>query len=112
MAFHRGDVILVPFPFTDLTAKKTRPAVVVSGSAYHATQPDIIIAAITSNVPSPPRPMTCILTNWRNAGLQAPSAVKAVLATLHSAVVAHTIGRLTPQDMHGVDSLLSSALQP
>lgn len=34
MAFQRGDVVLIPFPFTDLTATKTRPAVVVSSPAY------------------------------------------------------------------------------
>lgn len=32
-----GDVVLVPFPFTDQSASKKRPAVVVSSSAYHAT---------------------------------------------------------------------------
>ncbi len=30
MAFQRGDVVLIPFPYTDLSASKTRPAVVVS----------------------------------------------------------------------------------
>jgi mRNA-degrading endonuclease toxin of MazEF toxin-antitoxin module len=32
MAFQRGDVVLVPFPFSDLSTTKVRPAVVVSGS--------------------------------------------------------------------------------
>jgi hypothetical protein len=27
---HRGDIVLVPFPFTDLTGQKVRPAVIVS----------------------------------------------------------------------------------
>jgi hypothetical protein len=31
MAFQRGDVIPIPFPYTDLSATKTRPALVVSG---------------------------------------------------------------------------------
>jgi mRNA interferase MazF len=30
-----GNLILVPFPFTDLSAAKKRPAVVVSSPAYH-----------------------------------------------------------------------------
>ncbi|MCS7265851.1 MAG: hypothetical protein NZ805_13580 [Armatimonadetes bacterium] len=32
MAFQRGDVVLVPFPFTDLSAQRVRPAVIVSTS--------------------------------------------------------------------------------
>jgi len=30
-----GDVVLVPFPFTDQTGLKKRPAVVVSSTTYH-----------------------------------------------------------------------------
>ncbi|MEA3397813.1 MAG: type II toxin-antitoxin system PemK/MazF family toxin [Chloroflexota bacterium] len=34
MAFQRGDVVLIPFPYTDLSASKTRPVVVVSSDIY------------------------------------------------------------------------------
>lgn len=40
-----GDVVLVPFPFTDQSTTKNRPAVVVSSSAYNANRPDIVVAA-------------------------------------------------------------------
>jgi mRNA interferase MazF len=33
-AYSFGDVVLVPFPFTDQTGNKKRPAVVVSSAAY------------------------------------------------------------------------------
>jgi mRNA-degrading endonuclease toxin of MazEF toxin-antitoxin module len=35
MAFRKGDVVLVPIPFTDFCTKKVRPAVVLSSEAYH-----------------------------------------------------------------------------
>ena len=47
-----GDVVLVPFPFTDLTASKKRPAVVASSGAYNRQRPDIILMAVTSQVRS------------------------------------------------------------
>ena len=36
-----GDVILVPFPFTDQTTTKKRPAIVVSSDAYHRERSDL-----------------------------------------------------------------------
>ena|GEM_PF-918960 len=49
---HRGDVVLVPFPFTDLSGRKVRPAVIVSPDPVRE---DIILAFITSVIPSPLR---------------------------------------------------------
>ena len=48
--FSFGDVVLVPFPFTDQTGAKKRPAVVVSGSAYSTARRDTMIMAITSQL--------------------------------------------------------------
>ena len=47
MKFQRSDVVLVPFPFSDLSTTKVRPAVVVSSALYHATEPDLLLAALT-----------------------------------------------------------------
>jgi mRNA-degrading endonuclease toxin of MazEF toxin-antitoxin module len=41
--------VLVPFPFTDLSGQKQRPAVVVSPSRFHPD--DLVVCAITSQVP-------------------------------------------------------------
>ncbi len=49
-SFEFGDVVLVPFPFTDQSTTKKRPAVVVSSRPYNAERPDVIIMAITSQV--------------------------------------------------------------
>lgn len=46
-AYSFGDVVLVPFAFTDQTASKKRPAVVVSTDAYHQRRPDVIVRGST-----------------------------------------------------------------
>ena len=48
--FEFGDVILVPFPFSDQSTSKKRPAVVISSAAYNAERPDLIIMAVTSSI--------------------------------------------------------------
>ncbi|MFH1860460.1 MAG: type II toxin-antitoxin system PemK/MazF family toxin [bacterium] len=48
--FRQGEIVLVPFPFTDQTTVKQRPAVIVSSNEYNLSREDVIIAAITSVV--------------------------------------------------------------
>jgi len=47
-SYRFGEVVLVPFPFTDQTGMKKRPAIVVSTAAYQARRQDLIIMAVTS----------------------------------------------------------------
>ena len=42
-----GDIVLVPFPFTDQSGTKKRPAVIVSSAAYHQARRDVLIMAVT-----------------------------------------------------------------
>jgi hypothetical protein len=37
MSFSRGEVVLLPIPFADLTHRKVRPAVVIGHSSYGGT---------------------------------------------------------------------------
>jgi mRNA interferase MazF len=90
-----GDVILVPFPFRDRLAERTRPAVVLSADAYNAFG-DVVIAAVTSH---PPRfPTDYALADWAAANLQHPSTVRMLLATVSQDRIVMTIGRLTDPD--------------
>ena len=49
MPYYQGDIVLVPFPFTDLSGTKVRPAIVVSNNDINTTD-DLILAAITTNL--------------------------------------------------------------
>jgi mRNA interferase MazF len=110
MAYQRGDVLLVPFPFSDLSAAKVRPAVVISSRQYHSTQPDILLAAITSKVSAAPGLLDYPLSDWRSAGLRYPSAFKPVVFTLEPGRVIHRVGKLTTADLAEIDGRLRLAL--
>ena len=110
MTFQRGDVVLVPFPFTDLRSQKVRPAVVVSSSEYHASEPDLILGAITTNLSAAMSAVDYVLREWQVANLRYPSAFKPLLFTLEPAHVLHQIGQLTAHDLTEVDTRLRRAL--
>jgi mRNA interferase MazF len=111
MTFRRDDVVLVPFPLGDLSTTKARPAVVVSGALYHATEPDLLLAALTSKVAAAIGPLHYSLDDWRAAGLRHPSALKPVLFTLDPVRVIYRVGALTPADLAQVDQRLRRALE-
>ncbi|MDZ4277629.1 MAG: type II toxin-antitoxin system PemK/MazF family toxin [Dehalococcoidia bacterium] len=108
MAYAKGEVVLVPFPFTDLAATRVRPAVVVSSDPYNRTGDDLIVAMVTSQPHA--GPTDCALRNWREAGLLYPSWVRAKLATLEQRLVQFSPGRLSARDTRTVDTRLRRAL--
>lgn len=81
-SYNFGDVVLVPFPFTDQTGNKKRPAVVVSSAIYNAARLDVILMAITSQVKISPAIGEVAVAEWQKAGLLKPSVIKPVLTTV------------------------------
>lgn len=72
--FGFGDVVLVPFPFTDQSGTKKRPAVVVSSNGYNAARRDVVIMAITGQVRQPLAFGEALIADWQAAGLIKASA--------------------------------------
>ena len=69
--FRFGDIVLVPFPFTDQTAIKKRPAVVISSEDYNRHRPDIILMAVTSQMGSANFYGDLAVREWQKAGFKA-----------------------------------------
>jgi len=93
----QGDVVLLPFPFTDLTTTKQRPAVVISTEAFNARQQDVIVLAITSQIPRTLNPDEYALSpeDLHAAGLPKPSTVKCgKLLTIDQRLIRKMLGRL------------------
>lgn len=88
------DVVLVRFPFTDLTGTKVRPAVVVH--APHISQ-DCIVIPLTSKMANI-LPGEFLLDDWRGAGLNVPSVVKRGFFTIHQSLVVACVGKFQMND--------------
>ena len=95
--FKRGDVVLVPFPFTDLSSAKQRPALVVSTGAFNSTRDDVLVAAISTQVPATLAADEFMIPVGELAacGLPKPSIVRlSKLAALHRQLVVKRVGAL------------------
>lgn len=46
----QGDLILVPFPFSDQSGRKVRPVIVLSNNEFNGHSEDIIVTGVTSNI--------------------------------------------------------------
>lgn len=68
--YEAGDVVLVRFPFTDLSSAKKRPALVLCTSKFTAWQDDVVLLALTSQTQ---KDSGLRLSHWKAAGLPKPT---------------------------------------
>jgi len=110
--YNFGDIVLVPFPFTDQSASKKRPAVIVSSAAYHRSRPDVIVMAIRSQILRPAGAVgEVLIADWRGAGLPKASLIKPVLATIEHGLILRTLGALQGADVQSLRSALRQILE-
>lgn len=112
MAFQRGEIVLIPFPYTDLSTTKTRPAVVISSPAYQAVRSELLLAYVSSQVAKATPPIDYLLNDWKQAGLLKPSFVRPKVAAIEPNLIVHQIGQLSSRDIDEVDRRLRLALMP
>jgi mRNA interferase MazF len=101
-----GDIVLVPFPFTDQTGAKKRPAVVVSSAAYNGARRDLVLMAVTSQVRATVGVGEVFITEWKKAGLLKSSVIKPVLTTVEKGLVLRTLGQLEAADQNSLRAAL------
>ena len=105
-----GDVVLVPFPFTDQSGAKKRPAIIVSSSGYNTGRRDLVIMAITSQVRQPPGFGEALVADWQAAGLIKPSVLKPVFTTIEQGLVVRTMGTLSATDLRTLREVISQVI--
>ena len=105
-----GDVMLVPFPFTDQTSSKKRPAVVVSSDDYNRIRFDLILVAVTSQLNPATDFGELVITAWQMGGLIKPSVIKPVLTTIEKRLVIRKLRQLQEDDRKQLLNLLQIVL--
>ena len=103
MSYSRSEIILLPIPFSDLTSRKVRPAIVV-GHSSHAG--DLFLVPISSQLQN----VDLVLRDWRAAGLNVSCGVKSQIATVEDRLVIKCVGRLSVADQSALEKRLRAWL--
>ena len=89
--FMKGDVVVLPFPFSDLSQAKRRPAMVVAVSSG----PDIVLCQITSQTVADGDALPLDNTAFASGALSKPSNIRPnKLFTTNGRIVLYQVGTL------------------
>lgn len=93
--YKQRELILLPFPFSDLTSAKVRPALVLSSDAYNTACDDVIVSALTTNLSRTDYSVLIQQTDLESGVLKVPSRVKVdALIQADQSLILTSIGRL------------------
>ena len=108
MNYSKGDIVLLPYPFTDLSTSKVRPAVVVSSNKGKYS--DLFVVPITSRT-SNLGAGEFQLAGWQSAGLNIPSAVKRGCVLVDVALFRKMVGTLSIEDLTSLNTSIKLWLE-
>ncbi|MCM0594242.1 MAG: type II toxin-antitoxin system PemK/MazF family toxin [Gloeotrichia echinulata IR180] len=106
--FVKGDVVIVPFPFSDLTQAKRRPAVVVANLRGN----DLILCQITSQTVSDEYAINIDNSDFSTGGLNQISNIRPNrLFTADESIILYKAGQLMPEKLEEVIVKIIEILQ-
>jgi mRNA interferase MazF len=113
--YSRGSIVLVRYPFTDLSGSKVRPAVIVTPQKYLVKSDDILCAFISSSIPDTLLPSDILIPSTQKdfmaTGLKHTSVLRAhKLALLHKGLVLSKLGELNSAREKELNAALKDAL--
>jgi mRNA interferase MazF len=107
-AFVKVDIVVVPFPFSDLTNTKRRPALVIA----QLTKNDLILCLITSQYTSDNYTTQIEDNDFETGSLNKTSYIKSNrVFTANERIIAYKVGQLTEEKINEVIAKLIAILQ-
>lgn len=109
--YEQGEIVLVPFPFTNLKAVKKRPVLILSNNPYNDKTEDLITCGITSNLSDSEHSVLIDGADLERGMLQVQSRIKAdKLFTLEKSIVIKKLGKINNSTSEKVKNELLKAL--
>jgi len=100
--YKKGNVVLIPFPFTDLSGSKVRPAVVVSKN--NSSGSDLVVVFVSSKNTKKFSEFDVFVKRSKQAGFKVDSVIKVEkIATLEKNIVFGELGEIDSQTQKEID---------
>ncbi len=101
--FNQGDILIVPFPFSNLSGIRQRPVLVLSKTNYLRECKDVVTCGITSNLKDSKYSLLINNSNLIEGSITIKSRIKVdKLFTLEQSIVIKKIGRIKKETMNKV----------
>ena len=102
MTIDAFDIVVVPFPFTDKSTSKRRPALILSDAQAFNLQVGQAVMAMITSAKNSDWPLDIDIQDLDSAGLPAPSMIRMKLFTLDEKLIIRKAGQLAKPDQKKV----------
>lgn len=101
--YEQGEIVIVPFPFSDLSTVKQRPVLILSKTADNKNSEEIITCGITSNLKNSNYSVFIYNENLERGKIPAPSRIKVnKLFTINKELIIKHVARLNKNSFNSV----------
>lgn len=105
--FEQGEILLISFPFSDLSTRKKRPVLVLSKKKYNDSSSEFICCGITSNLDNKSHSVLIERKDIRGGSIPKTSRIKFnKIFTLEKSLVVKKLGRIDDKKFHQVQEAL------
>ena len=109
--YEQGEIVIVPFPFSDLSSFKQRPVLILSKSKDNAESEDIITCGITSNLKNAKYSVLIDNLDLESGNIPSKSRIKIdKLFTLDKRIIKKKVARINKQSFEKVKVQFSNLL--
>lgn len=111
--YKRGEIVLIPVPFTDLSSSKKRPVIIVSSDEHNSLSEDVICMAITSQIRGLDYEIIIGNKDMENGKLPKESCIRAdKIYTLNRSIIVKKYGNLKLVKLNKAVSTIEKIIKP
>jgi len=110
---NQRDIVLLPFPFSDQTGLKVRPAIIISNDSFNKPSEDVIVCAITSVIDKSKHSVLLDQKDMENGYLHQQSAIKVEnILKVKKSLILKTIATVNKNVLTKILGVLEKIVEP